>query len=79
MEIYVITPLTILNSSVRNYNFIHNGKSIHPEHAIVYIARDSSGTSMPDEIAGIGKTNGNYSLVCKKVLSLFLLLVIKCF
>jgi hypothetical protein len=31
------------------------------------MAGDSSGTSMPDEISGMGKTHRNASLPCKKV------------
>jgi sRNA-binding regulator protein Hfq len=60
VDIYFITPVTIFLN-----NFIHNGKitSFSTFHCT---ARDTSGTPMPDENSGMGKTNENASLIRKK-------------
>jgi hypothetical protein len=57
IEIYVISPVITPPpyNSVWNNNFCH------------CTARDSSGTHMSDQITGMGKTNRNTSLTCKKI------------
>jgi hypothetical protein len=61
MKIYIITTVTTFIQQRMNYKIIHNGE-ITSSLSCHCTARDSSGTPMPDEISGMGKTNGNASL-----------------
>jgi hypothetical protein len=60
MKIYIITTVTTFIQQGMSYKIIHNGKMTSSLQHATHLE-----PPMPDEISGMGKTNGNASLICK--------------